>query len=455
MSTKSLFLFGCCLCVLFSFISCSTQRQIGKVAGSGLINDSDLVKAHVGISIFDPLSNKFLYDYQGEKYFVPASNTKIFSCYAGMKYLGDSIAGIRYTEDDTALYLFPTADPTLLHKDYSRHPVIAFLQRTPKKVYITNQFWKSEAFGNGWAWNDYNESYMVERSSLPVYGNLIRWIQERTAEENKDSMAFDQSLSIYSLPEVNWKVRFNTDHSRKTFFVQRGKNENTYEITQGTENKKEIELPFVTNGLQSAIELLKDTVYKEIGLTNLPRERIQLLNTRINTIFSQPTDSVLKPMMHRSDNFFAEQVLLMAANNKLGVMDDDSMITHLLKTDMADLPNKPRWVDGSGLSRYNVFTPRSFVSVLNKMKNEFPLERIKIVFPTAGEGTLSSYPKADSGYIFAKTGTLSGVVALSGFLYTRKNRLLIFSVLINNHRASATEVRRKIQRFLSYMRNTY
>ena len=145
---------------------------------------------------------------------------------------------------------------------------------------------------------------MVERSSMPVYGNLIRWVQERTAEENKDSMAFDQSLSIYSLPEVNWKVRFNTDHSRKTFFVQRGKSENTYEITQGTENKKEVELPFVTNGLQSAIELLKDTVYKEIGVADLPREKSQLLNTRIKTIFSQPTDSVLKPMMHRSDNFF-------------------------------------------------------------------------------------------------------------------------------------------------------
>ena len=95
------------------------------------------------------------------------------------------------------------------------------------------------------------------------------------------------------------------------------------------------------------------------------------------------------------------------------------------------------------------------MAILNKMKKEFPLERIKIVFPTAGEGTLSSYPKADSGYIFAKTGTLSGVVALSGFLYTRKNRLLIFSVLVNNHRTSATEVRRKIQRFLSYIRNTY
>ncbi|HKH60058.1 MAG TPA: D-alanyl-D-alanine carboxypeptidase [Flavitalea sp.] len=454
-TNKSRFLTGSFLCILFSLVSCSTQRQIGKTAKTDLINDSSLLHAHIGISIFDPLSNKFLYNYQSEKYFVPASNTKIFSCYAGMKYLGDSIAGIKYLEDDTAIYLLPTADPTLLHKDYSRHPVIDFLKRTPKSVHLTNQFWKSEPFGNGWAWNDYNESYMVERSSLPVYGNLIRWIQERTADENKDSMAFDQSLSIYSLPEVNWKVRFSVDPSKKSFFVQRGKNENTYEITEGIEKKKELELPFVTNGIHSAVELLKDTIFKEIIVDELPGTHNNVQEKKYKIVFSQPTDSVLKPMMHRSDNFFAEQVLLMAANNKLGVMDDDSMIANLLKTDLADLPDMPRWVDGSGLSRYNIFTPRSFIAILNKMRNEFPFERIKTIFPTAGEGTISSFAKTDSGFIYAKTGTLSGVAALSGFLYTRKNRLLIFSILINNYRASAPEVRTKIQKFLSFMRNTY
>src|SRR5687767_11792003 len=115
---KPLFRTGYFLCSLFFLISCSTQRQIGKEAGADLINDSDLVKAHIGISIFDAQSNKFLYNYQGKKYFVPASNTKIFTCYAGMKYLGDSIAGMRYIDTDTAIFLLPTGDPTLLHKDY-------------------------------------------------------------------------------------------------------------------------------------------------------------------------------------------------------------------------------------------------------------------------------------------------------------------------------------------------
>ena len=454
-TTKVSGFIGLLLCILF-FLSCSVQQQIGKKARGNLVNNGNLINAHIGISIYDPASNQFLYNYQSEKYFVPASNTKIFTCYAGLKKLGDSLPGIRYLEDDTAIYLFPTGDPSLLHKDFHHHPVIDFLQRTKKSVHITDQFWKSEALGNGWAWNDYNESYMAERSPLPIYGNIIRWIQERTADENKDSMAFDQSLSIYSLPEVNWKVRFNTDPSRKSFFVQRGKNENTYEITEGTEKKKELELPFVTNGLQAAVELFKDTIYKEVVITRVPTINNQIINRgSAQAIFSHPTDTVLKLMMHRSDNFFAEQILLMASNEKFGVMNDDSIIGYLLKNDLNDLPQKPRWVDGSGLSRYNLFTPQSFVAILNKMRQEFPLERIKTIFPTANEGTLTSYPKADSGYIFAKTGTLSGVVALSGFLYTRKNRLLIFSILVNNHRTTATEVRKTMQSFLSFVRNSY
>jgi D-alanyl-D-alanine carboxypeptidase/D-alanyl-D-alanine-endopeptidase (penicillin-binding protein 4) len=160
-------------------------------------------------------------------------------------------------------------------------------------------------------------------------------------------------------------------------------------------------------------------------------------------------------MMHRSDNFFAEQSLLMVSNELLGIMNDEKIIDTLLKTDFKDLPQKPRWVDGSGLSRYNLFTPQDFVAILNKMKNEFGMERIKTILPTGGKGTISSYYKTETGYIFAKTGTLSGVVAFSGFLYTKKNKLLIFSVLVNNHQSSATDVRRAVEKFLQGVRNKY
>jgi D-alanyl-D-alanine carboxypeptidase/D-alanyl-D-alanine-endopeptidase (penicillin-binding protein 4) len=110
-------------------------------------------------------------------------------------------------------------------------------------------------------------------------------------------------------------------------------------------------------------------------------------------------------------------------------------------------------VDGSGLSRYNLFSPKDMVVILNKMKNEFGMLRIKNIFPTGGQGTLNNYFKADSNYIYAKTGSLSGVIALSGYLYTKKGKELIFSVLVNNHQASATDVRRAVEKFLKGVRS--
>lgn len=446
---NSLRLFACC----FLIISCSTQRQLTRAANNALFQDSSLQHAHVGISLFDASGNKYLYDHNAKKYFVPASNAKLFSCYAALKYLGDSLPGMRYWENDTAVYLVATGDPSLLHSDFKKNPVIDFLQKTNKHIYITDGNWKDEALGAGWSWNDYNDNYMAERSALPVYGNIVHWVQEMSDNGAGSEALPDQiqTPSIYSIPEINWKVRFNAGVTRKSFFVQRNRDENFFLITEGTEKKKEQDVPFVTHGIQSALELLPDTLGKQI--TYLPE--LKKRPATLNTIFSQPTDSLLQPMMHRSDNFYAEQSLLMVSQVKLGEMNDRKIIDTLLKTDLSDLPQKPRWADGSGLSRYNLFTPNDFVVLLQKMKQEVGMKRLQAILPTGGRGTLSNLYKQDSNYIFAKTGTLSGVVALSGYLYTKKNKLLIFSVLINNHTGSAGDIRRRVEAFLTGIRSRY
>jgi D-alanyl-D-alanine carboxypeptidase/D-alanyl-D-alanine-endopeptidase (penicillin-binding protein 4) len=80
------------------------------------------------------------------------------------------------------------------------------------------------------------------------------------------------------------------------------------------------------------------------------------------------------------------------------------------------------------------------------------MERIKMIFPTGDSGTLKHYYIADNGAIYAKTGSTSGVIALSGFLYNRKGRLLIFSVMINNYNGSGSAARRTIEKFIKKIR---
>jgi D-alanyl-D-alanine carboxypeptidase/D-alanyl-D-alanine-endopeptidase (penicillin-binding protein 4) len=94
--------------LLSMVVSCSVQQKIGKQANTTMLTDTALAHAHIGISIFEPATNKFLYNYQGEKYFTPASNTKLFTLYAALKYLGDSIVAARYYEEDGTVILQAT-----------------------------------------------------------------------------------------------------------------------------------------------------------------------------------------------------------------------------------------------------------------------------------------------------------------------------------------------------------
>ena len=110
----------------FFLTSCSIQKQISRSAKDDVLSNKALTTAHVGISIFDPAVNKYLYNYQGDKYFVPASNTKIPTCYAAMKYLGDSLVGLRYAGNFEQMTIQPTGDPTFLHPDFKTQKVYQF-----------------------------------------------------------------------------------------------------------------------------------------------------------------------------------------------------------------------------------------------------------------------------------------------------------------------------------------
>ena len=315
------------------------------------------------------------------------------------------------------------------------------IRRDPKYSYAY--------LGRGWAWDDYNDDYSAERSAFPIYMNMIRWVQDRPKGSSNDP--FGSSPSIYSIPDVDWPVHFNPDTARKNFFVHRSLNENIFEVTEGKGDHKEQYTPFITDGLASAAILLKDTAGNPAGVRHFGAR----LPADWSVLRSRPVDSLFRPMMYNSDNFFAEQTLLMVGNEALGSMNDARTIDYLLTGVLDSLPQKPNWVDGCGLSRNDLFTPQDFVWLLNRLQREFGLARMERLLPTGGTGTLLAYYHQDSTFIYAKTGSLSGVAALSGYLITKSGRMLLFSVLINNYSGSGTAVRRQIEKMIHRVRDTY
>lgn len=429
------------LLITICIASCSPYHKIARQANLALINDSIASHAHIGISIFEPGSGKYWYNHNADKYFTPASNTKLFTLYAGLKYLGDSLPGLKVSFKPGKVFIVPTGDPTFLHPQYPQQRVFDFLHMLRDSIVIINSNWKEDAFGRGWAWDDYNSDDMIERSSFPIYNNSIRWI-----EQHDSSRAGNVGTYVFSEPDINWSVKFTDDSTSRSFKVIRDQDANVFRITFGKQRQNEVQIPFITHGLGSALELLRDTLHKSMIIS------VDEPAGNFTIVHSRPVDSLFIPMMHRSDNFFAEQTLLMVSNVKLGYMNDFQIINHLIKNDLHDIPQKPTWVDGSGLSRYNLFTPKDLVYIINKLKEDFGLARLKTILPTGGTGTLSSLYKKDSGYIFAKTGTLSNQTALSGFLITKKEKLVIFSILVNDFQAGATPIRKAIEKFLSYIR---
>ncbi len=123
-------------------------------------------------------------------------------------------------------------------------------------------------------------------------------------------------------------------------------------------------------------------------------------------------------MMEVSDNFLAEQLLFLASSTLSDTLNSEKARQFVLKNHLSDLKQPPRWVDGSGLSRYNLFTPESIVHVLHKLYLEIPRERLLQFFPTGGvSGTLEDWYSGDpEPYLYAKTGSLSNNHCLSGYL---------------------------------------
>jgi len=420
-----LWILGVLSVLLFQSCAPSFTHTLTK----NLQKSEDEFHDHVGLSLYDPQKKEFIYSFQDDRYFTPASNTKIFTLLASVSTLGDSIPGLRYTSTGDSLIIWGTGDPSFLYKNcFSESRVYNFLKNAPQALYVAGANFPTARFGPGWAWDDYNDYYSAERSALPIYGNVIA-VASRRDSLSVEPKYFENFVRIIPRAEKFKVVRKEESNEASIHLPY---NKRLYKA----------DIPFrVDSSLVTA--LLMDTLRRFVT----PINKVQ--PSTASRLYSIPSDSLYKVMMQESDNFIAEQLLILCAGVLSDTLDPKVAIRRIQQNYLSDLKDKPVWVDGSGLSRYNLFTPRTIVQVWEKIYQQVPRERLFPLLATGGKnGTVKNWFKSDQPFIFGKTGTLSNNHCLSGFLITRSGKTLIFSYMNSNFARPIKDVRTSMEEIL-------
>lgn len=393
-----------------------------------------------GFSLVDPADARVLSSVLSDHYFTPASNTKILTLAACLELLGDSIPGMRFTETHDTLIFRGTGDPTFLHPKFQywqsgRDTLLAARQDSLVLCYAPQPF-PTKRFGPGWAWDDYSEDYQPERSEMPIYGNCVQISRSGIQAADIQPPFFRDSIQ--------------SGFSKKQEEIVRPEFENRWYVPSRKHSLSK-EVPIYKPRLDL---LLSDTLKWPVNII----ENTATSHHPARTLYSAPVDTVLRRMMYQSDNFIAEQMLLLCAGEKLQVLQQDTLIQFLLDSLWSDLPQRPRWVDGSGLSRYNLNTPANLCHILLRLWREKKPGDLLRYFPAGGvDGTLKGWYAASDGkpYLFAKSGSMSGVYCLSGYIRCKSGKYLIFSFMHNNFVGSNKPWKAETQRVLEAIRDRF
>lgn len=420
--------------LLLLLISCSSVKNVAvdndinrKLKQSSLFNNQ-----FTGFSLFDIQEDKFIAGYNDTKCFTPASNTKILTMYTALKSFEDSVPALIYKRFEETLMVQPVGDPTFLHPDFDYQPAYTFLKEN-SHIHIVWPINDIKPFGPGWAWEDYVYDFQPQRSWWPIYGNRTRVVKK------DDSITvvppfFEDYVEIFKKRRVGESVERDLKYNLFRIYTD-----------NDTSDFKRV-IPF-DYSKELLGQLLLDTLKQDVRF-------VESLMIKPDTLYTHHIDSVVKVMMIDSDNFLAEQLLLTSAW-KHGYTSYDSFIKHVKLIWLNDM-NEFVWVDGSGLSRYNLIAPVDVVRMLKRSSETFGFERIKNLLPIGGQnGTLEAWYGAEEPYIFAKTGTLSNNYNVSGFMKTRSGKWMIFSFMNNHFTVPLDTLKEEIQTLLEAVRDSY
>ena len=403
---------------LLALVGCqSSHLQIA-------FDESSLAKRASGVMIKEMATGKVLFEKNADHYFMPASNTKLLTFLQANRYLGNQIPSFKYRETKDTLFFWGTGDISNLHPTLKNTALRDFLASSSKVIVYGSPLQTLPVLGAGWAYDDYNDYYSAEISDMPLYGNVVNF----SADAKK----------WHIMPDVFGAV----SKTGTTLEVRRNRLKNEFSLpVLKTEKYGAQDVPFITSPEMTSF-LLSDTLHKSVETMPLavhPDARI---------FYAGKIDSLHQLLLHQSDNQVAEQLLLMIAAEK--GWEPSQVIENLKKEPGNEFLKDIRWVDGSGLSRYNLFRPKDFIYILELLAKEVAPDRLHALLPEASKtGTLKNIQNLNEGVrIWAKSGSFGNTYNLSGYYNTKDGKTYAFSVMSNLGNTTVKEIKQSVVDFL-------
>jgi D-alanyl-D-alanine carboxypeptidase/D-alanyl-D-alanine-endopeptidase (penicillin-binding protein 4) len=431
--------------------------QLGAAIDAA-INRPQFRRARWGILIepLSPTTNRPLYNREGDRYFIPASNAKLLTTAAALRQLGSEfrIRTSIYQTSASSLRVVGRGDPSLtdvqlrdLAQQLKRQGV-----RNVQRLVVDDGYFQGDTLNLTWDWEDVQSDYGAAVNSLILNQNAVELTlsPQQVGQPLRVSWADAIAAKQWRLDNNSLTAKAATPDSLAITAVL-GQPLLQIKGQLGVDAEPEIiGLPVLNPG-EYFLQHFRNVLVAE----GISVERATLESNRgvagaqeLAKIESPPLATLLVETNQESNNLYAE-VLLRSLGTGAS-RDSTELGLKKLKETLTALgvdPQSYSLADGSGLSRQNLVSPEAIVQTLKRMAQTPQATIYRASLPTAGaNGTLGRrfLNTAAQGNLQAKTGTLTGVSALSGYLDVPGYQPLVFSIMVNQSDQSPTTQRQAI-----------
>lgn len=428
---------------------------------ASVMKDSRVTKGRTSVAVIDAATGSELYQRSGSRASIPASNTKIITAAAAMHTLGPDYrfktqvikrAKITGSTLDGRLYLKGYGDPTARVGDYAslaQQVRAAGIRTVTGKLVVDASYFDSVRYNPTWKTSYADDYYAAPISALTLapnadYDSGTVIIKYRAGTVGKKAKITTTPAAAASSLDLKNLTTTGKKGSSTTFSASRAYGSSTISLRGRVASGRSgswlitVNRPDLYAAAIFRSELKKAGVTVKGGTSVLatPAGKQQVLATDYSMKLSQ----LLVPFLKLSNNMHAEALTKAMGAKRSGAPGTWSKGLAATRAYLTSLKVPMSGVslsDGSGLTRANTMTPRAFGTLLFKVQKEPWFVSFKTALPVAGVtqrmvgGTLRHRMNGTraAGNAWAKTGTLTGVTALSGYVRGRDGHLYVFSML--------------------------